>query len=184
MKATPTRIGASDGQPDHDRSHGRLLVGHERLTDAQHERLLTLLGWRRPRRRHQHLPREGAPARRLQRAHGRGSAAAARRFYEHCDQTGVRECCRLARTIRAWEAEVLAFHTTGRSQDGTNPCNPGWPIRRSDGERRQGRTSVTWVPYSNGAGMRTHAGRTERGRHLSANGVTRSAVWLSLVGWS
>ena len=37
------------------------------------------------------------------------------RFYTHCDRSDVRECRRLARTIRSWEAEVLAFHTTGAS---------------------------------------------------------------------
>ena len=46
-----------------------------------------------------------------------------RTFYEHCDQTGVRECRRLARTIRAWEDEVLAFHTTGRSNGPTEGIN-------------------------------------------------------------
>jgi hypothetical protein len=35
----------------------------------------------------------------------------------------VRECRRLARTIRAWEAEVLAFHTTGRSDGPTEGIN-------------------------------------------------------------
>jgi transposase len=44
-------------------------------------------------------------------------------FYEHCDQTGVRECRRLARTIRAWENEVLAFHSTGRSNGPTEGIN-------------------------------------------------------------
>ncbi len=35
----------------------------------------------------------------------------------------MRECRRLARTIRAWEAEVLAFHTTGRSNGPTEGIN-------------------------------------------------------------
>jgi len=38
-----------------------------------------------------------------------------RKFYARCDRSDVTESRRLAKTIRAWEAEVLAFHTTGRS---------------------------------------------------------------------
>jgi transposase len=46
-----------------------------------------------------------------------------RRFYEHCERSGVAECRRLAKTIRAWENEVLAFHTTGRSNGPTEGIN-------------------------------------------------------------
>jgi transposase len=35
-----------------------------------------------------------------------------------CDGVGVAELSRLARTVRAWEAEVLAFHTTGGCSNG------------------------------------------------------------------
>jgi transposase len=102
----------------------RLLVGHERLTDQQHERILTMLGHGD---RHgdvtntylaKELLRDVYDARTV-----RGARARLRRFYEHCDQTGVRECRRLARTIRAWEGEVLAFHTTGRSNGPTEGIN-------------------------------------------------------------
>ncbi len=102
----------------------RLLVGHERLTDQQHERVLTMLGHGD---RHgdvtatyfaKELLRDVYDARTVRAARRR-----LRRFYEHCDQTGVRECRRLARTIRAWEAEVLAFHTTGRSNGPTEGIN-------------------------------------------------------------
>ena len=101
-----------------------LLVGHERLTDQQHERLLTMLGHGD---RHgdvtatylaKELLRDVYDADSLRGARGR-----LRRFYEHCDQAGVRECRRLARTIRAWENEVLAFHTTGRSNGPTEGIN-------------------------------------------------------------
>jgi transposase len=102
----------------------RLLVGHERLTDTQHERILTMLGHGD---RHgdvtatyfaKELLRDVYDARTL-----RGARARLRRFYEQCDQAGVRECRRLARTIRAWEKEVLAFHTTGRSNGPTEGIN-------------------------------------------------------------
>jgi transposase len=40
------------------------------------------------------------------------------RFYHWCDGVGVAELSRLARTVRAWEAEILAFHTTGGCSNG------------------------------------------------------------------
>jgi hypothetical protein len=42
-------------------------------------------------------------------AHAR---AALERFYRWSDGVGVAELSRLARTVRAWEAEILAFHST------------------------------------------------------------------------
>jgi hypothetical protein len=45
----------------------------------------------------------------------RGPASARSRlgkFYAHCDSSGLRERQRLAATIRAWEVEILAFHST------------------------------------------------------------------------
>ena len=46
-----------------------------------------------------------------------------RKFYAQCDRSNVPECRRLAKTIRAWEAEVLAFHATGRSNGPTEGIN-------------------------------------------------------------
>lgn len=37
------------------------------------------------------------------------------KFYRYCTDSDVRECTRLARTIRSWEAQVLAYHATGAS---------------------------------------------------------------------
>jgi transposase len=48
-------------------------------------------------------------------AHAR---AALERFYRWCDGVQVPELSRLARTVRAWEAEILAFHTTGGCSNG------------------------------------------------------------------
>jgi transposase len=49
-------------------------------------------------------------------------AAAARaaldRFYRWADGVQVAELSRLARTVRAWEAEILAFHATGGCSNG------------------------------------------------------------------
>jgi transposase len=48
-------------------------------------------------------------------AHAR---AALGRFYRWADGVGVAELSRLARTVRAWEAEILAFHSTGGCSNG------------------------------------------------------------------
>jgi transposase len=40
------------------------------------------------------------------------------RFYHWADSVGVPELSRLTRTVRAWEAELLAFHTTGGCSNG------------------------------------------------------------------
>jgi transposase len=44
--------------------------------------------------------------------------AALDRFYRWADSVGVPELSRLARTVRAWEAEILAFHTTDGCSNG------------------------------------------------------------------
>jgi transposase len=48
-------------------------------------------------------------------AHARAALA---RFYRWCDGVGVAELSRLARTVRIWEAEILAFHSTGGCSNG------------------------------------------------------------------
>jgi transposase len=50
--------------------------------------------------------------------------AALERFYRWCNGVQVAELSRLARTVRAWEAEVLAWHATdGCSNGPTEPVN-------------------------------------------------------------
>jgi transposase len=44
--------------------------------------------------------------------------AALDRFYRWADGVGVAELSRLARTVRTWEAEILAFHATGGCSNG------------------------------------------------------------------
>jgi transposase len=44
--------------------------------------------------------------------------AALDRFYRWCDGVQIAELSRLARTVRAWEAEILAFHTTNGCSNG------------------------------------------------------------------
>jgi transposase len=40
------------------------------------------------------------------------------RFYHWCDGVGVAELSRLARTVRTWEGEILAFPSTGGCSNG------------------------------------------------------------------
>lgn len=101
-----------------------LLVAHERLSDNQRERIVALLRLGDPDGEiaatylAKELLREVYAARTIRTARRR-----LERFYTHCDHAAVRECRRLARTIRAWENEVLAFHTTGRSNGPTEGIN-------------------------------------------------------------
>jgi transposase len=44
--------------------------------------------------------------------------AALDRFYRWCDGVQIPELSRLARTVRAWEAEILAWHATGGCSNG------------------------------------------------------------------
>jgi transposase len=44
--------------------------------------------------------------------------AALDRFYRWCDAVQIPELSRLARTVRAWEAEILAFHATDGCSNG------------------------------------------------------------------
>jgi hypothetical protein len=49
---------------------------------------------------------------------GNVSGASRRRFERWEDGVGVAELSRLARTVRAWEAEILAWHTTDGCSSG------------------------------------------------------------------
>ena len=46
-----------------------------------------------------------------------------RRFYDHCHDSDVLELERLARTIRRWEPQILAWHTTGLTNGPTEAVN-------------------------------------------------------------
>lgn len=101
-----------------------LLVAHDRLTDHQRERVIRLLLQGDPEGEvgtaylAKELLREVYAARGL-----RSARARLRRLYRHCDQSQVLECRRLARTIRSWENEVLAYHRTGASNGPTECIN-------------------------------------------------------------
>jgi hypothetical protein len=44
-------------------------------------------------------------------------------FYDHCRQSEVTELRRLARTIRRWEPQILAWHATGLTNGPTEAVN-------------------------------------------------------------
>jgi transposase len=44
-------------------------------------------------------------------------------FYQWCAEAEVPELVRLATTVSAWQAEVLAYHSTGRSNGPTEAVN-------------------------------------------------------------
>jgi transposase len=58
----------------------------------------------------------------LRAVYAAGGTPAARvaldRFYHWCNGVQIPELARLARTVRAWEAEILAFHATGGCSNG------------------------------------------------------------------
>ena len=101
-----------------------LLVAHERLSERQRERVVRLIGLGDRNGEvaatylAKELLREFYAARRPAWALSR-----LRKFYAHCQRSGVRECKRLAATIRAWQGEVLAFHSTGSSNGPTEGIN-------------------------------------------------------------
>jgi transposase len=45
------------------------------------------------------------------------------RFYDHCRRAEVRELTRLARTVRRWQPQVLAWHLTGLTNGPTEAVN-------------------------------------------------------------
>jgi transposase len=52
-------------------------------------------------------------------AGNKGAATAAlNRFYQHCRDRAVPELDTLARTVRSWQYEILAYHSTGQSSNG------------------------------------------------------------------
>jgi transposase len=52
-------------------------------------------------------------------AGNKGAATAAlNRFYQHCRHRAVPELDTLARTVRSWQYEILAYHSTGQSSNG------------------------------------------------------------------
>jgi transposase len=101
-----------------------LLVGGERLSDRGRRRLLAGLAAGDPEGEvgatalGKELLREVYAA--LDARHARRRLIA---FYQWCAEADVAELTRLAKTISAWEDEILAYHTTGLSNGPTEAVN-------------------------------------------------------------
>jgi transposase len=53
----------------------------------------------------------------------RAGRAALDRFYQHCDSHDLPELATLAATVRAWQDQILAYHSTGQSNGPTEAVN-------------------------------------------------------------
>jgi len=94
------------------------------------------------------------------------------RFYRWADGVGVAELSRLARTVRAWEAEILAWHTT-------EGCSNG-PTEAVNLLIKQGPGKVAIRPYlSDGPHVvaRRHAtASVQAGSQIPATGIVGHSV--------
>src|SRR5581483_2003538 len=100
-----------------------LLVGHERLDPRAWDRLQAgLVGDRWGEVEAAYLAKE--LLREVYTAPGpHGARRRLATFYRWCSDAQVPELARLAKTIRSWEAPVVAFHTTGMSNGPTEAVN-------------------------------------------------------------
>ena len=102
----------------------RLLTAHDRLGNRGFERMLVLLEAGDPTGEvaaaylAKELLREVYATTDLDDARSRLVT-----FYEHCRQAEVRELTRLARTVRRWERQLLAWHTTALTNGPTEAVN-------------------------------------------------------------
>lgn len=106
------------------RARRRLLTSHERLSPRAWERLSALLdaGDLGGEVGVAYLAKEL-----LREVYATTSVTQARRrldrFYRHCRTSEVKELDRLAKTVRRWEAPILAWHTTGLTNGPTEAIN-------------------------------------------------------------
>ncbi len=102
----------------------RLLAAHDRLGAGAFERMLVLLEAGDP---HGEVA-SAYLAKELLRevyatTHGVEARRRLERFYDHCRQADVVELTRLARTLRRWQPQVLAWHATGLTNGPTEAVN-------------------------------------------------------------
>jgi transposase len=101
-----------------------LLTGHEQLTGRGRVRLRAGLAAGDPTGEVAAAWQGKELLRSVYRVVGMPAARAALdRFYRWCDGVQIPELSRLARTVRAWEAEILAWHATGCSNGPTEGVN-------------------------------------------------------------
>ncbi len=102
----------------------RLLAAHDRLSAETYRRMVVLLDAGDPSGEvaaaylAKELLREVYATTDIAEAHRRLDA-----FHEHCRQAEVRELTRLSRTVRRWQPQVLAWHTTALTNGPTEAVN-------------------------------------------------------------
>ncbi len=102
----------------------RLLTAHDRLGAGPYERMLGLLEAGDPAGEvaaaylAKELLRDVYATTALEEARSRLAA-----FYEHCRHAEVRELTRLARTVRRWQSQLLAWHITSLTNGPTEAVN-------------------------------------------------------------
>lgn len=102
----------------------RLLAAHDRLGPGAFERMLVLLHTGDPNGEvaSAYLAKEL-----LREVYATTDIVDARRrlerFYDHCRRAEVHELTRLARTVRRWQPQVLAWHVTGLTNGPTEAVN-------------------------------------------------------------
>jgi transposase len=96
-----------------------LLVGSERLSERGWERIHAGLAAGDP---HDEVAAALSAKEHLRSVYAAHSLTAARRqlrvFYKYCADAEVDELTRLAKTVTAWEAEILAYHRTSMASNG------------------------------------------------------------------
>lgn len=101
-----------------------LLVGDERLSERGRQRMLDALALGDP---DGEVGGTVLGKELLREVYAAVDAAHARRrlvvFYQWCAEAEIPELTRLAKTVAAWEAEILAYHHTGQSNGPTEAVN-------------------------------------------------------------
>ncbi len=107
-------------------------------------------------------------------------------FYQYCAKAGVTELTRLAKTISAWQDEVLAYHTTGLSNGPTEAVNLLLEKVRRIGHGSRNFNTIGYGSYSAAAshGTLTPPQDSEAAHHASSRRPDYHGIPLLPMAWS
>ncbi len=145
----------------------RLLAAHERLDETAWSRVVALLELGDP---EGEVGAAYMAKELLREVYGTAVVDDARlrlrRFYEHCAASDVVELERLARTIRRWEPQILAWHTTRLTNGPTEAVNLlVKKIKRVGHGFRNFENYRLRLLLHCGVSWKTHRAASMRGRH-------------------